>query len=123
MDGNDAFGPRKAAVSGPNWVEQDVPPTTAKGKTRSDVSARRTVVASADVTSVWICSGFPEPSLQGHFSPGFDGACLWSEWPRSCFDFVRSCFWAQHGLVTRAFETWDFEAGAGVDSLTVAANN
>ena len=89
MVSRDAFGPRETALSGPNWVEQDVPPTTAKGKTRSDVRVRRTVEASADVTSVWIFSDLLVSSLQGHFSPGFDGACLWSECLWSPFDLVR----------------------------------
>ena len=34
---------------------------------------------STDVTSVGMVSEFPEPSLQGHFSTGFDGAGLRSE--------------------------------------------
>ena len=37
---------------------------------------RRNDERSREVTSGEISSGFSDPSLQGHFSPGFDGTGL-----------------------------------------------
>ena len=73
---------------------------------------------STDVTSVGMVSEFPEPSLQGHFSTGFDGAGLRSE-----FGFAGTCLWAQHGLVIWSVWVMDWEGEAGAPGWEEDASN
>lgn len=85
--------------------------------------ARRKVEAPAEIVSASTAFDLFESSLQGHFSPGFDGTGLWSECPRSCVDSAGWCLRAQHGLVIRAVPAEDWETGAGPAGRKGDANN
>ena len=100
-----------------------MPSTVKKGAKKSSVRARRKVEAPTESVSASTAFDLLESSLQGHFSPGFVGVGLWSECPRSCFDFAGWCLWAQHGLVIRAVPAEDWEIGAGPAGREGDANN